>query len=184
MAEEMKDPSIAIFAGGCFWCTESIFDGFTGVISADPGYIGGDVDEPSYEEVSAGRTGHTEAVIVRFDPAKVDYPTLLNRYWTHIDPFDAGGQFADRGSQYRPAIFVLGEEQRKQAEESKAKLEAELGKKIAPTIEAATQFYVAEDFHKDYHKKNALRYKAYYYGSGRAARLEEVWGDKMAKPTN
>lgn len=167
----------AIFAGGCFWCTESVFDDFEGVVSANPGYIGGDEQSATYESVSSGQSKHTEAVVVEYDPTKVSYEQLLERYWTHIDPFDAGGQFADRGSQYRTAIFVVNDEQRAAAEKSKRDVEARLGKKVAPTIEDASTFYVAEEYHHDYSKNNSMRYKMYYYGSGRPGRLEEVWGD-------
>lgn len=171
----------AIFAGGCFWCTESVFDDFKGVVSAKPGYIGGKVDNPSYEDVSTGSTGHIEAVVVEYDPTAVTYEELLDRYWTHIDPFDAGGQFADRGSQYRTAIFVLDDEQRRLAEASKAAMEARLGKPVAPLIEEASEFYVAEEYHHDYSKNNKVRYKMYYYGSGRGTGLKEIWGDEPSE---
>ena len=167
----------AIFAGGCFWCTESVFDEFKGVISTKPGYIGGSEETATYKIVSSGATDHTEAVVVEFDPSEVTYEELLERYWTHIDPFDAGGQFADRGSQYRTGIFVLDAEQRQAAEASKRAIEARLGKPVAPTIEDADTFYVAEEYHHDYAQRNSLRYKLYYHGSGRPDRLKEVWGE-------
>ena len=173
---------VAILAGGCFWCTEAAFDGLPGVVEAVSGYTGGAETNPTYEEVSAGRTGHFEAIEVRFDPTKVTYAQILNVFWRQIDPTDAGGQFADRGSQYRAAIFVRNDEQRRIAEASKAALEAKrwFDKPIATAILPAGSFYRAEDYHQDYHDKNPVAYKAYKGGSGRGPYLERVWKDKPA----
>ncbi len=173
---------VAILAGGCFWCTESAFDGLPGVVTAVSGYTGGAQPNPTYEEVSAGRTGHFESIEVRFDPTKVSYAQILNVFWRQIDPTDAEGQFADRGSQYRAAIFVLNDEQRRIAEASKASLEAKhwFDKPVATAILPAGPFYRAEDYHQDYHDKNPASYKAYKWGSGRGPYLERVWKDKPA----
>lgn len=168
----------AIFAGGCFWCMEQPFDLLPGVIATTSGYIGGHKADPSYQEVSAGGTGHAEAVEVVFDPQRVSYEQLLEVFWRNIDPTDAGGQFVDRGSQYRSAIFYLDEEQRRLAEESKAAL-AETGpfkRPIVTEILAATEFYPAEDYHQNYYQTNPLRYKFYRFNSGRDQFLDKVWG--------
>ncbi len=176
MAEEnMKK---AIFAGGCFWCMESEFDYVGGVISTISGYTGGNVENPEYGEVSSGNTGHYEALEVTYDPQKVSYEKLLEVFWSNIDPTDAGGQFADRGSQYRTAIFYGNEEEKKLAEESKERMAAKLGKDVATKILPASAFYPAEEYHQNYHQKNPERYKRYKYGSGRPDRLKELWGDK------
>jgi len=173
---------LAILAGGCFWCTEGAFDGLPGVVEAVSGYTGGEKPDPTYEEVSAGGTGHFESIEVRFDPAKITYAQILNVFWRQIDPTDAGGQFADRGSQYRSAIFVLDETQRRIAEASKKALEAKhwFDKPIATPILPAGPFYRAEEYHQDYHAKNPVQYKAYKWGSGRGPFLERVWKDKPA----
>jgi len=173
---------VAILAGGCFWCTESAFDGLPGVVEAISGYTGGEKPNPTYEEVSAGGTGHFESIEVRFDPTKITYAQILNVFWRQIDPTDAGGQFADRGSQYRASIFVRNDEQRRIAEASKAALEAKhwFDKPIATLILPAGPFYRAEDYHQDYHDKNPVEYKAYKWGSGRGPYLERVWKDKPA----
>jgi peptide-methionine (S)-S-oxide reductase len=169
---------IATFASGCFWCTESDFDKVAGVTETISGYIGGMTVKPTYQQVSAGRTGHAEAVQVTFDPKKVTYQQLLDHYWRNVDPLDNGGQFCDRGSQYRPAIFVHSPEQRKLAEESKAALDAskQFNRPIVVEITNATEFTPAEDYHQDYYKKEPLRYKIYRHGCGRDARLEALWG--------
>jgi peptide methionine sulfoxide reductase msrA/msrB len=174
------DTEVAILAGGCFWCTESAFDDLPGVIEAISGYTGGEKANPTYEEVSAGGTGHSEAVQVRFDPSKITYAQILNVFWRQIDPTDAGGQFADRGSQYRAAIFVRDETQRRVAEASKAALEAThwFDKPIATMILPAGPFYRAEEYHQDYHLKHPESYKSYRWGSGRGPFIERVWKDK------
>jgi len=171
--------AVATFAGGCFWCMEPPFDRVEGVVSTTSGYTGGTVAGPSYQQVSAGGTGHAEAVRVVYDPAKVDYRTLLEVFWRNVDPLDGGGQFCDRGPQYRPAIFAHDEEQRRLAEASKAALAASgrfAPRPIAVAVEPAGDFYVAEDYHQDYYRKNPVRYRYYRWNCGRDARLEQVWG--------
>jgi peptide methionine sulfoxide reductase msrA/msrB len=171
---------IATLAGGCFWCTESAFDDLPGVIEAIPGYTGGDKVNPTYEEVSAGGTGQFESVQVRFDPTRITYAQILNVFWRQIDPTDDGGQFADRGLQYRAAIFVHDDEQRRIAEASKAALDKSgwLEKPVATLILPAGKFYPAEEYHQDYHKKHPVEYKAYKWGSGREPFIERFWKDK------
>ena len=172
----------ATFAGGCFWCMEGPFDHVAGVVSTTSGYTGGTVKRPSYEEVSSGATGHAESVEVAYDPSKVSYAQLLEVFWHNVDPTDGGGQFCDRGNQYRTAIFVHDDEQRRLAEQSKKDLEASgrLKKKIVTEIVAASDFYPAEDYHQDYYKKNPVRYKFYRYNCGRDQRLKELWGEAAA----
>ncbi len=171
---------IATFAGGCFWCTEADFDKVPGVISTTSGYIGGTVPNPTYKQVSSGKTGHIEAVQVRFDPAKTSFAKLLAAFWPTIDPLTANRQFCDSGAQYRSAIFYHNAEQKQQAEESKAKLQASgrFSQPIVTDILPATEFYPAEDYHQDYYKKNPVRYSYYRSNCGRDARLAEVWGSK------
>jgi peptide-methionine (S)-S-oxide reductase len=167
----------ATFAAGCFWCVEQAFDSVEGVLSTTSGYTGGRTPNPSYEQVSSGTTGHTEAVKVTYDPSKVSYQTLLHTFWHNVDPFDGAGQFCDRGQQYRPAIFYHSAEQREQAEASKQAMARELGKPIAAAIVAAGPFYEAEAYHQDYYTKNPVRYRFYKWNCGRAQRLEEIWGE-------
>jgi peptide methionine sulfoxide reductase msrA/msrB len=179
MEKQYNDKNLkrATFAGGCFWCTESDFEKADGVVEVISGYTGGHKENPTYEEVSSGVTGHIESVQVIYDPAKISYEQLLDVFWRHIDPTDAGGQFVDRGSQYRSAIFYQDDEQRRLAEESKAKL-AQSGRFDKPVVTEIVKlgpFYPAEDYHQDYYKKNPLRYKYYRYGSGRDQFLERVW---------
>lgn len=171
----------AIFAGGCFWCTEAEFSGTDGVLSVTSGYTGGHVANPTYEQVVSKKTGHAEAIELVYDPAKVSYETLLDIYWSNIDPTDAGGQFADRGDSYRTAIFYTTEEQRQAAEASKEAVAKKLGMEIATKIEKASVFYAAEEYHQDFHKKNPLRYNSYKYGSGRVEKLEKLWGKEKAE---
>ncbi len=173
---------VAILAGGCFWCTEAAFDDLPGVVDAVSGYTGGESSSPTYERVSAGGTGHFESIEVRFDPSKITYAQILNVFWRQIDPTDAGGQFADRGSQYRSAIFVKNDAQRRIADASKRALEATrwFDKPIATMILPAGPFYRAEEYHQDYHAKNPVQYKAYKWGSGRGPFIERVWKDKPA----
>jgi len=168
----------ATFAGGCFWCMEPPYDRLDGVVSTTSGYIGGHKANPTYSEVSAGTTGHTEAVQVVYDPRKVAYEKLLEVFWVNVDPTDAGGQFCDRGSQYRTGIFYHDEAQRRLAEASKAALEKTKPFKapIVTQIAAATTFYAAEAYHQDYYQRNPIRYKYYRSGCGRDARLEALWG--------
>lgn len=166
----------ATFAAGCFWCVEEAFDKVAGVIATTSGYTAGHAPKPTYEQVSSGGTGHTEAVQVTYDPAKVTYEALLTTFWRNVDAVAAGGQFCDRGSQYRSGIYVHSSAQRQQAEASKAKVAAQLGKAIATEIVSAGPFYEAEGYHQDYHNKNAVRYKFYKWNCGRAQRLEALWG--------
>ena len=171
---------IATFAGGCFWCTEADFDKVPGVLSTISGYIGGSKVDANYERVSSGKTGHVEAVEVRFDPTKTNYAKLLAAYWPTIDPLTPNRQFCDGGLQYRSAIFYHDSGQRKQAEESKAALvsSGRFSKLIVTEIRPATEFYQAEDYHQDYYIKNPIRYAYYRSSCGRDGRLEEVWGEK------
>ncbi len=165
----------AVFAGGCFWCTESDFDKIPGVLSTTSGYIGGRVAKPTYEQVSAGGTGHIEAVRVVYDPKKVSYAALANRFFRTVDPLDGGGQFCDRGDQYRSAIFVADAGQRQIAAAAKAKAAAALKKPIATLILPGATFYPAEAYHQDYYKKNPAKYRFYRWNCGRDARLKAVW---------
>ncbi len=166
----------AVFAGGCFWCMEAPFERLVGVLDVRSGFAGGRTVRPSYDEVTRGGTGHAEVVQVTFDPARVSYATLLEVYWRNVDPFDAGGQFCDRGESYRPEIFVASDEERRLAEQSKAALEKRFGRSVAVRISPAAPFYEAEAYHQDYHSRNPLRYRYYRSRCGRDARLEEVWG--------
>jgi peptide-methionine (S)-S-oxide reductase len=168
----------ATFAGGCFWCMEPPFDELDGVVSTTSGYTGGKTRNPTYEQVSYGGTGHIEAVQIEFDPSKITYEELLEVFWRNVDPTDGGGQFCDRGSQYRTGIFVHDGEQRRLAEESKAALVASgrLEKKVVTEIYPATEFYRAEEYHQDYYTKNPIRYKLYRRGCGRDRVLEKLWG--------
>ena len=170
----------AIFAGGCFWCMEPPFEALPGVASAESGYIGGQKKNPTYEEVSSGTTGHTEAVRVTYDPSKVSYEKLLETFWRQIDPLTKNAQFCDQGSQYRSGIFPVNAEQRKAAEASRDALAKSgiLSGPIVTEITDATEFYLAEDYHQDYAKKNPRRYKFYRNSCGRDARLEKIWGKK------
>lgn len=168
----------ATFAGGCFWCVESDFDKVPGVLSTTSGYIGGTLANPSYNQVSAKNTGHTEAVEIVFDPAKVSYEQLLNVYWRSIDPTVVDRQFCDVGSPYRTAIFAHGPQQLAAAQASKAALEKTkpFSAPIVTPVLPATTFYAAEDYHQDYYKKNPVRYAYYRSSCGRDARLKELWG--------
>lgn len=168
----------ATFAGGCFWCMEPPYDELEGVISTISGYIGGTKKNPTYEQVSAGTTGHTEAVQITYDPAKISYEKLLEVFWRNIDPLTANAQFCDSGSQYRSGIFYHDEAQKKLAEASKKRIQTRFKQPVVTEITAASEFYPAEDYHQDYYKKNPIRYKIYRYGCGRDQRLEELWGDE------
>jgi peptide-methionine (S)-S-oxide reductase len=173
----------ATFAAGCFWCTEEAFEKVPGVISAVSGYTGGTVKNPSYEQVSSGRTGHAEAVEVTFDPAKVSYEKLLDVFWLNHDPTVTNRQFCDSGTQYRPEIFYHSEEQKRLAEASKAKWQRQkpFRQDILTPITPAGPFYPAEDYHQDYYKKNAFQYSFYVSGCGRYSRLDSLWGDLRKK---
>lgn len=169
----------ATFAGGCFWCMEEALDHAPGVRLTLSGYTGGTLPNPTYEQVSAGHTGHAEAVQVTYDPARVSYAQLLDLFWRNVDPTVGDRQFCDVGNQYRPAIFYHNAKQKRLAEASKRKLEQSgRFKRIAVQIVPAGEFYVAEDYHQDYYLKNPLRYKYYKFSCGRAQRLEELWGSK------
>ena len=187
--EDMKTQSDhlkkATFAGGCFWCSEADFEKAAGVIAAISGYTGGQTENPTYEEVSAGRTGHLEAVEVIYDPALVSYQQLLDVFWRHVDPTDPGGQFADRGPQYRTAIFYHDEEQRRLAEASKKELDASgrFNKPIVTEIRPLGKFHPAEGYHQDYYKNNSLRYSMYRQGSGRDQFIQQTWGKADAGAT-
>jgi peptide-methionine (S)-S-oxide reductase len=167
----------AIFAGGCFWCMEKPFDQIPGVVSTTSGYTGGTVDNPTYEMVGGGSTGHLEAVQIVYDPTRVTYAKLLETYWQQVDPFDGEGQFCDKGSTYVPAIFTADAGQATAAEASKATITARFpGQTIAVRIIPAKTFWPAEDYHQDYYQKNPVRYAYYRNGCGRDARLRAVWG--------
>ena len=184
MTEGNKTLAIATLAGGCFWCTESDLEKVPGVAKVVSGYTGGKKEKPTYQEVSAGGTGHLEAVQVYYDPQQVTYEQLLDVFWRHINPTDAGGQFVDRGSQYRSAIFVDGPEQKRLAEQSKEALNrsGKFTKPIVTEILPLGKFYEAEGYHQDYHKTNPIRYRYYRHGSGRDQFLQEVWGKEKAAP--
>ena len=169
----------ATFAGGCFWCMEPPFEALDGVVSVTSGYTGGAKDRPTYEEVSAGGTGHAESVEIAYDPAKVSYQKLLDVFWHNVDPTTPDRQFCDKGRQYRTAIFYHDDTQKRLAEESKAALErtGKLPGPIVTEIVSAGPFWPAEEYHQDYYKKNPVRYRYYRYGCGRDARLRELWGD-------
>jgi len=169
----------AVFAGGCFWCEETAFEGVPGVVAVISGYTGGQVPNPTYEQVSSGVTGHAESVQVIYDPSKISYEKLLDIFWHNIDPSQANGQFCDHGNQYRSAIFFKDEGERKAAEASKARLEsdARFKGKIVTQIVPASTFYPAEEYHQDFYKKNPVRYHTYRTGCGRDARLKEIWGE-------
>ena len=179
-AQTSDGSKTAVFAGGCFWCMEEAFDKVDGVIETTSGYTGGVQPNPTYEQVSAGGTGHAEAVRVKYDPARVTYAQLLDAYWHNVDAFDAGGQFCDRGASYRSAIFVMSDEEEHLARQSKDNLAQQFGRAVATEIVRATPFYPAEGYHQDYHSKNPLRYSFYKWNCGRAQRLEEIWGKKQA----
>jgi peptide-methionine (S)-S-oxide reductase len=170
------DQDVAIFAGGCFWCMEAPFDRTAGVTSVLSGYAGGRTRGPTYREVGTGRTGHAEAVRVVFDPERVSYEDLLHVYWRNVDPLDAGGQFCDRGTQYRAALFPLDLAQRRAAERSIAAMEERFGRPVATRIERPGTFWVAEDHHQGYYRTHPGEYRAYRQQCGRDARLRQIWG--------
>jgi len=179
MKDKAENTTSAVFAGGCFWCTESDFEKVDGVIEAISGYAGGHVKNPTYRQVSAGGSGHIEVVKVVYDPAMVSYEQLLEVFWQHVDPTDAGGQFVDRGPQYRSAVFYANETEKGLIEESKQRLAASgrFSKPIVTDILPLGEFYTAEEYHQDYYKKNPIRYNWYRSGSGRDKFLDKVWAD-------
>ena len=178
------DPQQAVFAGGCFWCLEHDLEVLPGVISAESGYSGGTTANPTYQQVSSGRTGHAESVLVRFDPDRISYATLLRAFWRNVDPFDGEGQFCDRGSSYRPVIFTGSADQLEQASESERLAGQELGTSgaLAVAIEPLKRFWPAEDYHQDYAERQALTYNFYRWRCGRDARLDAVWGEQARLP--
>jgi peptide-methionine (S)-S-oxide reductase len=178
-----EDRATAIFAGGCFWCVEEAFDAVDGVRETTSGFAGGHVENPSYERVVAGGTGHYEAVLVEYDPSVVSYEELLHAFWRNVDPLDGGGQFCDRGAPYRTAIFAGNEDEHRAAQASREELErsGRFEKPIATEILDRSTFYPAEEYHQNYYRKNPLRYRFYVTSCGRYARLDELWGDE-ARP--
>jgi peptide-methionine (S)-S-oxide reductase len=181
-ATETEQVGVATFAGGCFWCMEPPFDKLEGVTSTTSGYIGGHVKQPTYKQVSSGRTGHAEALQVKFDPQRVSYQQLLTLFWHNVDPTQANGQFCDIGNQYRTAIFFHSAEQKDLAIQSKVKIAKQLGRPIDTRVVAATEFYPAQAYHQDYYTKNPTKYKFYRWKCGRDAQLNKVWGAKAGKP--
>lgn len=176
-AAASSQPATAIFAGGCFWCTEADFEKLPGVVKAESGYIGGRVPHPTYEQVSNGKTGHTEAVRVYYEPSKVNYEQLVDFFWRTIDPTVKDRQFCDIGSQYRSGIYYQNDAQKRAAQASLAALEKSgRFQRIHTEVAPAGEFYLAEDYHQDYYKKNPIRYKYYRTSCGRDARLDELWG--------
>ncbi len=172
------EPAKVYFAGGCFWCMEEAFEKVDGVIAAVSGYMGGTVQNPSYEDVSSGRTGHAESVEVLYDPSKVTYNQLLEAFWRNVDPITPNAQFCDHGTQYRAAIFYQNDQEKRFAEESRQAIEQSkrFTQPVVTQIVPASRFYAAEEYHQDFYKKNPIRYKFYKYNCGRAQRLDELWG--------
>lgn len=168
----------AIFAGGCFWCMEPPFDKLDGVISTTSGYTDGQQKNPTYKQVSAGGSGHTEAIEIVFDPAKVSYEKLLEVFWLNIDPVNAKGQFCDFGTQYRTGIYYLNDEQQKLAAASLKSIKSKLNKPVATELKAASKFYPAEDYHQNYYQVNPVRYNYYRWSCGRDQRLKQLWGEQ------
>jgi peptide-methionine (S)-S-oxide reductase len=177
-AGDARATATAVFAGGCFWSMEHPFDQLDGVLAVTVGYTGGHVRNPTYEEVSAGVTGHLESVQVNYDPAKIGYDRLLDAFWHNIDPVSPDGQFCDFGPQYRTAIFYRDSAQRRVAEESKRRLETSgrFAQPIVTMIAPVSDFYPAEEYHQHYYRKNPLRYRIYRVGCGRDRRLQQIWG--------
>lgn len=175
---QAQDPKTAIFAGGSFWCVESDFDKVPGVVRTVSGYTGGTAPNPTYERVSAGGTGHREAVRITYDPSQVGYAELLIAFWRSVDPTDPDGQFCDRGESYRTAIFVGDDEQRRLAEASMRAAEEALGTTVVTPIEAAGPFFPAEEYHQEFYEKSPVRYRYYRWICGRDRRVEELWGEQ------
>jgi len=173
-----QDLKTFIVAGGCFWCVESDFDNVPGVVETISGYTGGTLDNPTYKRVTAGGTGHLEAVQITYDPSEVSYEDLLTAFWSSVDPTDPGGQFCDRGESYQTAIFVADDVERQLAEASKKEAMETLGKDIVTPIKDTGQFFPAEDYHQDYYQNNPIRYRYYRLSCGRNQRVQEVWGDR------
>lgn len=178
-----EDLATAIFAGGCFWCMEPPYDRQPGVTATTSGYTGGERENPDYETVSGGGTGHAEAVRITYDPDEIGYAELLEIFWRNVDPFAEDRQFCDTGAQYRSAIFYRNDRQRELAEASLAEMQERFDRTIATEIAPAGTFWEAEDYHQNYYEKNPLRYKFYRFRCGRDDRLEEIWGDEAGGPT-
>ena len=180
LGAESVEEKVAIFAGGCFWCVESDFDYVRGVIRTISGYTGGISENPTYRKINEGGTGHREAVQIHYDANHITYAQLLEIFWRSVDPTDKGGQFCDRGETYQTAIFVTTDEERRLAEASKARIDRQgiLGAPIVTTIEQASKFYPAEEYHQDYYLKNSIRYKFYRVSCGRDRRIERLWGEE------
>lgn len=180
LAQQQGDDGTAraVFAGGCFWCVEADFDKVPGVLETTSGYVGGELENPTYEQVSSGATDHVEAVEIVYDPDRVSYDELLHVFWRTIDPLTANAQFCDVGPHYRSAIFPLDAEQERLAAQSKQEVASRFEQPIATGIEEPTPFYAAEDYHQDYYEKNPLAYKFYRWNCGRDARVEALWGDE------
>lgn len=180
ISQTASGQAVATFGSGCFWCTESDFDKVAGVLDTTSGFMGGTLPNPSYDIVVSGKTGYVEVVRVTYDPTKVTYKQLLDVYWRNVDPFDANGQFCDKGSHYRPVIFTHSQEQRKLAQESKEAAAKTLAAKfkfpVVVSIEDAMPFWAAEAYHQDFYKKNPGHYNRYRIGCGRDARLKQIWG--------
>lgn len=176
MSNESKI-EIATFAGGCFWCLQPVYDEMDGVLATRVGYMGGTKTQPTYEEVSSGKTGHAEVIQVEYDADEVSYENLLDAYWQNIDPMRSDGQFCDRGSQYRPSIFYHNEAQKKAAEKSKKALIENKKMPVLVEIVPATTFYPAEEYHQKYYEKSSTRYQFYHDHSGREKRLKDIWGE-------
>lgn len=174
--EAAPGQAVAVLAGGCFWCLEADLDKLPGVVHTTSGYAGGQEANPTYEQVGAHKTGHAEVVHVVYDTAKLSYAQLLDYFWRHVDPTDAGGQFCDRGDTYRTGIFSIDAEQQRIATESKAKAEAALGRTIVTEVEPLQKFWPAELYHQDFHEKDPGRYLPYRKGCGRDAKVAEIWG--------
>ncbi len=177
-AEGLKE---AVFAGGCFWCMEAPFEKRTGVKSVESGYTGGPEIGPSYYNVARGKTGHFEAVRIVYDPKAITYAELLSTFWHNVDPTQANGQFCDKGDQYRTAIFVASEKERAAARQSKASAESTLGTAVVTPILPAQTFWLAEEYHQDFYKRNPTRYKSYRAGCGRDRRLQQLWGSEAGR---
>ena len=176
----VADEATAVFAGGCFWCMEPAYDQLPGVLDTTSGYSGGHLKNPTYHQVTAGGTGHYEAVRVTYDPDRITYDALLAVFWRNIDPFDERGQFCDRGSSYRAAVFYGNEAERELAEAAKTEIEMRFGRKVVTGILPAAPFYAAEGYHQNYYTEHPLRYRYYRYACGRDERLRQVWGDAAA----
>ncbi|MYE81875.1 MAG: peptide-methionine (S)-S-oxide reductase MsrA [Gammaproteobacteria bacterium] len=179
----LAEGATAVFAGGCFWCMEPPYDQLPGVLDTTSGYSGGHTRNPTYQQVTAGGTGHYEVVRVTYDPDRISYDELLAVFWRNIDPFDDRGQFCDRGSSYRAAVFFGSEAERELAEAAKADIETRFGRTVVTGILPAAPFYAAEGYHQNYYTENPLRYRYYRYRCGRDERLRQVWGDAAADVT-